>query len=88
MEYVKAVEQVEAKTSGRHVFFEIAVAGRDDAHVGDQIASSAHAAERGGLEGAEELGLNLCAQLPDFIQEAGCRPRPIRAGLACRSWRR
>src|SRR5581483_1430583 len=66
---VQAIEEVLAESSGRDVALEVAVRGREDAHVRAPRAGLADPLERLVLEEAQELRLQARRHLGDLVEE-------------------
>ena len=66
---VQPEEQILAEVAVGHRVLEPAVGGRHDAHVDPLRGLGAEALEVTGLERAKELGLRVCAEVADLVQE-------------------
>ena len=68
---VEAVEEVLAEAAGADGVFEVGVGGGDDADVDGQRAGLAERRDFARLEEAEQLRLEVEAELADFVEEEG-----------------
>ena len=68
---VEAVEEVFAEAAGADGVFEVGVGGGDDADVDGQRAGFTERGDLAGFEEAEQLGLEVEAELADFVEEQG-----------------
>lgn len=86
---VQAVEQVRTESLAGHRLLEIAVGGRQQAHVELDGLFRPHPLDVPLLDGPQQLGLNRQGQLPDFIEEERAvvrqfeltGPVPVGAGI-------
>ena len=68
---VEAVEEIFAEPAGAHRVFEVGVGGGDDADVDGESGGLAERGDLARLEEAEQLRLQVEAQLADFVEEEG-----------------
>ena len=68
---VEPVEEILAEAAGADGVLEVAVGGGDDADVDGQGRGLAERGDFTGLEEAEELGLEVEAELADLVEEEG-----------------
>src|SRR5215470_14010195 len=66
---IEAVIEIRAKLSITHGLLEIAVCGRDDAHVDLQRVTSSDAFKLTFFQHAQQLGLQIEWELSDFIEK-------------------
>src|SRR5687768_12271354 len=66
---VDAIKQVRTKDAVVYDCFEIAIRGRDDAHVDLNLSHSANAEERSRFDRAQQLCLQLCRQLRHLVEK-------------------
>src|SRR6185503_10766296 len=85
-EHVEPVEQVAAERAAHDGFFEIAVRGRDDAHVALAGGVAADALVDPFLQYAQQLDLHRQAHVADLVEEqraaSAISKRPLRAVIA------
>ena len=68
---VEAEEQILAEFALGHVFGDVGIGGREDAHIHAAGLGRSHALELAGLERAQEFGLQSLRDVGDFVQEEG-----------------
>jgi len=79
---VEAVEQIGPKGPLRDRGVQVAVGGRDDAHVGPDRAIAPHPLELALLQHAQQRHLGLRRELPHLVQEQGPAGGQLEAALA------
>ena len=84
----QAVVEILAEGAAVHLAHQIAVGGRDHAHVDGDHLRAADAADLALLERAQQLGLQLERQLADLVEEERAAVRLLEAADAPRLRRR
>ena len=74
---LKPVVEVGAEGSGLAHGRQVPIGGRDDAHIGLEVAGAAEAPKGPGLEHPQQLGLDGGFDLADLIQEQGAALGPL-----------
>src|SRR5439155_11755298 len=84
--HLQSEVQILAKRSGAHCPLKVVIRRRYDPHIGANDFVTADSLDLFCFDRAQQLGLSIGAEIPDFIEEQSpvmCQLEPTNAGLRC-----